>query len=147
MAWFESEDERAADALSEVYAACARLARQLEEHADRAPYPQFADRLREVGLDQEANRRKIGARLAALGRNAPANGTGHVRDGRSAWERLKVTIEDYRALIRQLAQLHARWDDERPEDAALVRELQARAAAHREILVDLLVRSDPHADN
>ena len=129
MSWFESEDERAAAAWVEVYEACALLARQLEAHADRAPYPQVAERLREIVADQDT----------------PANGAGQIHDGNSAWERLRVSVEDYRALIRQLSQLHARWDDDRPEDAALVRQVRERAVAHREILVDLLVRSDSHA--
>ena len=145
MSWFESEDERAAAAWVEVYEACALLARQLEAHADRAPYPQVAERLREIVADQEANAQRAGARLASLGRNTPANGAGQIHDGNSAWERLRVSVEDYRALIRQLSQLHARWDDDRPEDAALVRQVRERAVAHREILVDLLARSDSHA--
>lgn len=145
MPWFQSEDDRAAAAWLDIYEACALLARQLEAHADRAPYPQFAERLREIVADQQAHLRRVGARLASLGRNAPANGAGLIRDGHSAWERLRLSVEDYRALIRQLSQLHARWDDDRPEDAALVREIRERAVAHREILVDLLARSDSHA--
>jgi hypothetical protein len=145
MSWFRSEDERAADALLELHGTCKRLARQLEEHADRAPYPQFAERLREIVAQQEDNALKLSARLAELGRNATENGAGPTRDGRSSWDRLRLSLEDYRGLIRQLSQLKARWDDERPADAALVAELRDRSLAHREVLVDLLARSDPHA--
>jgi hypothetical protein len=144
MPWFKSEDEVAADALHDVHRSCTRLARQLEEHADRAPYPQFAERLREIVVDQQECARQVEARLAQLGRNAPGNGAAPTRGGHSSWERLRVTLEDYRALIRTLAQLKARWD-ERPEDAALVGALRDRAVGHREVLVDLLARSDPHA--
>jgi hypothetical protein len=145
MAWFKSEEESASDALLEIFVACSGLARQLEEDADRAPYPQVTARLREIVAQQEENLRRLSARLAVLGRNAPENGVRSVRDGRSAWERLRVSLEDYRLLIRKLAQLKARWDDERPEDAALVASLRDNAVAHREVLVDLLARSDPHA--
>jgi hypothetical protein len=145
MAWFKSEEESASDALLEIFVACSSLARQLAEHADRAPYPQVTARLREIVAQQEENLRRLSARLAVLGRNAPENGRHAIRDGRSAWERLRVSLEDYRILIRKLAQLKARWDDERPEDAALVAALRDNAVAHREVLVDLLARSDPHA--
>jgi hypothetical protein len=145
MPWFKSGDELAADALLEIQRACTRLARQLEEHADRAPYPQFAERLKEIVGEQEDSARKVSFRLAQLGRNAPENGSAPTRDGRSSWERLRVSLEDYRVLIRQLSQLKARWGDERPEDAALVGMLRDRAVGHREVLVDLLARSDPHA--
>jgi hypothetical protein len=147
MAWFKSEEESTSDALLEIYVACASLARQLEEHADRAPYPQVTARLREIVAEHEGNLRRLSARLAVLGRNAPEDGLQLSRDGRSAWERLRVSLEDYRLLIRKLAQLKARWDDERPEDAALVASLRDNAVGHREILVDLLARSDPHAFN
>jgi hypothetical protein len=143
--WFKSEDEIAADLLCDVQRACTRLARQLEEHADRAPYPQFAERLTELVGEQEDSARKLSFRLAQLGRNSPEIGSTPTRDGRSSWERLRVSLEDYRALIRQLSQLKARWDDERPEDAALVGLLRDRALGHREVLIDLLARSDPHA--
>ena len=147
MGWFKSEEESAADALFEVYVAWSSLARQLEEDADRAPYPQVSARLREIVAEQEENLRRVSARLAVLGRNAPDEGLRPVREGRSAWERLRVTLEEYRLLIRKLSQLKARWDDERPEDAALVSGLRENAVTHREVLVDLLARSDPHAIN
>lgn len=147
MAWFKSEEERVADELQALQAEYRRLARQLESHAELAPYPHVAERLQRLLDAEERNARTVAERLAALGRHPRPNGIEHVRGGRNSWERLVATLEDYRALERRFTSLYVRWDDEHPEDAALVRSLRDLAAAHRETIADLIARSDPHATN
>jgi hypothetical protein len=147
MSFFQSEHERVAGELQSLHGEYRRLARQLEAHVDEAPYPQVADRLRSLLGEDDANARRIEERLVELGRHLRDDGAGPIRGGRNAWERLVVTLEDYRALLRRLSGLWTRWDDEHPEDAALVHQLRDSAVAHREEVVDLLARSDPHAEN
>jgi hypothetical protein len=147
MSFFQSEHERVAGELQSLHGEYRRLARQLEAHVDEAPYPQVADRLRGLVGEEEANARRIADRLVALGRHLRDEGAGPIRGGHTAWARLVVTLEDYRALLRRLSGLWTRWDDENPEDAALVHQLRDSAVAHREAVVDLLARSDPHAEN
>lgn len=147
MSFFQSEHERVAGELQQLHGEYRRLARQLEAHVDEAPYPQVADRLRKLVEEEDANARRIADRLVVLGRHLRDDGAGPIRGGRNAWERLVVTLEDYRSLLRRLSGLWTRWDDEHPEDAALVHQLRDSAVAHREQVVDLLARSDPHALN
>lgn len=144
MGWLHPERETAAEDLEAVYTEVERLARQLAEHAERAPYPHIEERLRELHVEQERSAEEVAVKLAELGRRASPNGR-PTRGGRNAWERLSVTIDDYRRLINRLAQMEIRWEDERPDDAAFLHRLRRRAVAHRDALAELLARSDPHA--
>lgn len=145
MPWFRTEAERVADELEKVHDEILRLLRQLDAHADLAPYPQVAERLRQIRTAEERSERAIAERLVVLGRQPGGRDHRAVRGGGSAWERLVATLADYRALLRQLSQLWVRWDDEHPADAALVRSLLDTSTQSREALLDLVARSDPHA--
>ena len=145
MSWFQSEHERVTGELQSLHAEYRRLMRQLETHAEAAPYPHIGDRLQAILQDEDRNARVIAARLEALGRHLREDGTGDIRSGRNSWARLVVLLEDYRALLRRLSALWVRWDDEHPVDAKLVRDLRDSAVSHREEIIDMVARSDPHA--
>jgi hypothetical protein len=147
MSWFQSEHERVTAEFQSLHAEYRRLMRQLESHAEVAPYPHVGERLQEILQDEDRNARVVAERLVALGRHLREDGIGEIRGGHNAWARLVVMLEDYRALLRRLSALWVRWDDEHPEDAALVRGLRDSAVGHREAIVDLVARSDPHALN
>ena len=136
-----------ADELEGLYAEYRRLERQLDDQADKAPYPQDATRLKALLVGEGENAATVSARLAALGRYAESDASARLRDGSNAWERMNGTLEDYRALIRTLGQLLVRWDDESPEDALLVRDLRERAQQGRMEISDMVSRADPHALN
>jgi hypothetical protein len=141
---FRSGKERVADELAKLYAEYTRLARQLEEQAGAAPYPHVGDRLRELFARQQVNAQDLLQHLAALGRQGKENGEA-IHGGRNSWERLVSTLEDYRALLRRLSELYIRWHDDHPEEADLLHRLREDAVRHREAIVDLIARSDPHA--
>jgi hypothetical protein len=143
--WFRTEDERVADALEKTHDEILRIARQLDAHAELAPYPQVSTRLHEIRAAEEKSARAIADRMIALGRQPSTHASGAVRGGQSCWARLVVDVEDYRSLLRQLSQLWVRWDDEHPEDAALVRRVLDESTISRDALNDLVARSDPHA--
>ena len=145
MSWFASEHERVTGELQSLHAEYRRLSRQIESYAEAVPYPHIGDRLQEILRDEDRNAGVVSARLTALGRHLREDGVGEIRGGRNSWERLVVLLEDYRSLLRRLSALWVRWDDESPEDAALVRGLRDSAVEHRETIVDLVARSDPHA--
>ncbi len=147
VAWFRTEESRVADELETLYAEYRRLERQLDEHAERAPYPHVAGRLKALLATEEVNAASVAARLAELGRYAETNGAVVLRDGASNWERLLGTLEDYRSLVRHLGQLKARWHDDRPEDAMLVSGLRDQASRNRSEISDMIARADPHAAN
>ncbi len=142
---FRSEVERIGEGWAGVERDLARLSRQLEAHAERATYPQFADSLRHIAGSLAGDVRRVAERMAQLGRRAEINGAAPLAEGRSTWDRLRLSLEDVRVLLRQLGQLLVRWDDEHPAEAALVRDVRARLSGHRAALGDLLARSDPHA--
>ncbi len=145
VSWFESDRDRVSRELQRLHAQYRHLARVLEAHAQAAPYPQVAERLQALLRDEERNARAIADRLAELGRHPLDNGAGPPPGGRNSWERLVGLLEEYRALVRRLSTLWVRWDDEAPEDAALVRTLRDSATRHRDAIGDLVARSDPHA--
>ncbi|HAC78730.1 MAG: hypothetical protein P8K76_04835 [Candidatus Binatia bacterium] len=147
MGWFTTEKSAVADELEALYSEYRRLERQLDEHAEKAPYPQVATRLKALLVNEGENAASVSARLAVLGRYAESDGTARLRDGSNSWERLIGNLDDYRALIRTLGQLFVRWDDESPEDALLVRDLRERAQFGRMEISDMISRADPHALN
>lgn len=145
MSWFQSEHERVAGELQSLHAEYRRLVRQLESDAEAAPYPHVGERLQSILQDEDRNARVVAERLQALGRHLREDGVGDIKSGHNSWARLVALLEDYRALLRRLSALWVRWDDEHPDDARLVRGLRESAVGHREAIVDLVARSDPHA--
>jgi hypothetical protein len=143
--WFRTESERIADGLEKVHEDLLRLVHQLDAHAELAPYPQVAERLRAIRDREETSARAVGDRMIALGREPSRQSHATPRAGRNSWQRLVFDVEDYRALLRSLSQLWVRWDDEHPADAALVRRVLDDATQNRDALNDLVARADPHA--
>lgn len=147
MSWFQTEHERVAGELQSLHAEYRRLVRQLESHIEAAPYPHVGELLQAILQDEDRNAQVIAQRLEALGRHLREDGAGDIKGGHNSWARLVVLLEDYRALLRRLSALWVRWDDEHPEDARLVRDLRESAVEHREAIVDMVARADPHASN
>lgn len=145
MAWFKRESERLADGLEVAHDEIVRLARQIESHAEVAPYPQVAERLKRISGDEERNARHLADRLMKLGRQPSTAVRGALRTGSNSWERMVRDSEDYRGLLRQLSQLWVRWDDESADDAAVIRVVLDAATRNRDALNDLVARADPHA--
>src|SRR5262245_49955536 len=81
------------DVLQLIYQRILQLAQQIESHAELAPYPQVAERLRQIADDK----RDIGNRLKEIIENLhgsikersqrPATGKNH-------WQRLILDLED-----------------------------------------------------
>ena len=145
MPWLRTEPAGVADKLQKIHIQLRALEKQLEDQADRAPYPFITERLQALGQTEERNAVSVARRLAALGRH-PDDAEGDVvLQGRNSWERLVRLQDGYRELIRHLKVLAVRWDEEHPEDARLAASVRDSAAASRAVVGDLVARSDPHA--
>lgn len=145
MPWLRTEPAGVADELQKIHIQLRTLEKQLEDQADRAPYPFITERLQALGQREERNAVSVAQRLAALGRHADDAEGDVVLEGRNSWERLVRLQDGYRELIRQLKLLAVRWDEEHPEDALLAAAVRDSAAASRAVVGDLVARSDPHA--
>lgn len=134
-----------ADELQEIHIRLRALGRQLDDQADRAPYPFITERLQSLGAIEERNAVEVARHLAALGRNAASDGAAAGAEGRNCWERLVHLQDRYRELIQRLKLISVRWADEYPDEAGLAARLRDSALASRAVVGDLVARADPHA--
>lgn len=134
-----------ADALASGYRYLRRLTEQIKAHAERAPYPHVAARLRQIAAEKE---RAIGVlREKILGmagdlqesRAAPKSGKNH-------WERMVQDLEDQKSLEAFLLERATLLADDAPEIGDLLSRIAADQTPHREILLDLVARADPQAE-
>jgi hypothetical protein len=132
------------EALLLVYQQNSRLAEQIESHAELAPYPQVAQRLRRIADEKRdvGNRlRKIIEDLHGSIREAaqpPATGKNH-------WQRLSRDLEDQRALDDLLARHEFTLVPQIPRGSELLDEIKHIHERHRQSLIRLIAVADPQA--
>jgi rubrerythrin len=122
-----------------------QLAQQIESHAELAPYPQVAERLRQIADDK----RDIGNRLKKIieklhgsikeRSQRPATGKNH-------WQRLIRDLEDQKALDDLLSRYEFTLTRQAPEIAAFLRELKSIQERHSRSLTQLIAVADPQAN-
>jgi len=132
------------EALLLVYQQNSRLAEQIESHAELAPYPQVAQRLRQIADEKRdvGNRlRKIIEDLHGSIREAaqpPATGKNH-------WQRLSRDLEDQRALDDLLARHEFTLVPHIPGGSEFLDEIKQIHERHRQSLIRLIAVADPQA--
>jgi hypothetical protein len=122
-----------------------QLANQIESHADLAPYPQVAERLRQIADEK----RDSGKRLKGIIENLH----GSIREelqlsaaGKNHWRRLIRDLEDQRALDDLLSRYEFTLTRQVPGVAAFLRELEHTHEAHTRSLTQLIAVADPQAN-
>jgi hypothetical protein len=133
------------DVLLLVYQRISRLAEQIDLHADFAPYPQVAERLRRIA----AEKRDMNNRLKEIVENlhgsiserlqAPATGKNH-------WQRLIRDLEDQQALDDLLSRYEFTLIRQVPGLANFFQDLKSIHDRHRDSLVQLIAVADPQAN-
>ena len=148
--WFERsrakrEERTTRTVLADNYRELARLANQLKLHAEKAPYPFVAERLREMAAEKEKsigllfeNIEQLGARVAKFDSSIPS--------GRNHWERMHQDMEDQRRVEARLTDDVSYLALEAPEHSQLLRQLVEVERRHKATLLDLLARADPQAE-
>jgi rubrerythrin len=132
------------EALVSVYNQLLQLAAQIESHADRAPYPHVATRLRSIA----AEKRESAQQLKTLIESRHAWVSEPVRltvSGKNHWERVGRDLADQKAFENFLAGLEPRFSTEYPQIADLLFKLRTAQVAHRETLAEIIALADPQA--
>ncbi len=131
--------------LADTYRDLARLANQLTLHAEKAPYNFMAERLRvmvaekEKGIDLLCKGiEQLGARVAKFDSSIPS--------GKNHWERIHQDVEDQKRVEASLTGNASFLAHHAPAYGQLLRQLVEVERRHKAILLDLLARADPQAE-
>ncbi|HEY6197013.1 MAG TPA: hypothetical protein VI231_00250 [Candidatus Binatia bacterium] len=132
------------DVLNESYRELNRLAAQIFNHADRAPYPGVAQTLRRVAEEKQSAAKTLHDKLAAMGGTmyeTPLD----IDSGGNHWERMGRDLSAHSVLETRFLERAARLDEKAPDIAELLRQVVHVQSNHVRILMDLIARADPQA--
>jgi len=130
-------------ALRTNYRDLLQLAKQIESHAERAPYPHMAEILRQIAREKKASANALKEKIPALEETEVPHLA--IRAGKNHWERMVQDLEDQKAFEENFLQLADLMAEERPEISRLLREIVSTQAPHKEKFLDLIARADPQA--
>jgi len=122
-----------------------QLANQIESHAELAPYPYVAERLRQIADEKRNSGRGLKEIIENLhgslreGSQLPATGKNH-------WQRLIRDLEDQRALDDLLSRCEFNLTRQVPGVAVFLRDLERMHETHTRSLVQLIAVADPQAN-
>ena len=131
--------------LKHSYRGLCALAMQLDDHAEKAPYPQVAARLRQMAAEKRAHAGRVRQTVLKLGMTLEET-PGEVRSARNHWERVVQDLQDQKNLETKLFDQATLLAEETPELAELLRDIAASQHPHTDTLLDLIARADPQAD-
>jgi hypothetical protein len=132
------------DILKESYRELSRLAAQISNHADRAPYPGVAKQLRRVAEEKQSAAKALRDRMVAMGGTlyeTPLD----IDSGGNHWERMGRDLAAHSVLETRFFDRSARLDEKAPDVAELLRQVVHLQNHHVRILMDLIARADPQA--
>ena len=122
-----------------------RLARQIDAHADQAPYPHVARLLRRMASEKRQRAETLKEKILSLGGDT-GDRDPEIRLGKNHWERINRDIEDQRLLESQFLERGSLLAEDAPEVSSLLQQIVTAELSHGEIFLDLLARADPQAD-
>lgn len=141
----DAERPEPSDLLKNSYHGLCLLAKQLDEHAEKAPYPQAATRLRQMAAEKRVNADRLRQSVLKLGATLEEI-PGEVRSARNHWERVGQDLQDQKKVETMLFDQAALLAEKTPELAELLRDIAASQHPHTDALLDLVARADPQAD-
>jgi hypothetical protein len=141
----KSKSTEPADILMESYRDLCSLAEQISRHADRAPYPHVARLLRRIAQEKRSSADLLRDKLLGAGTTLEDIAL-EIRSGKNHWERITQDLNDHRALEARLLERAALINERAPETAELLGQIAASQRPHTEVLLDLIARADPQAE-
>lgn len=131
--------------LEESYRDLCSLSRQLCSHAERAPYPHVARRLRQMAEEARSSANFLRDKILSTGKRIEEI-SGDVKSGKNHWERMVQDLSDEKEIETRFLERAALMDEAAPEAAELLRQIAVSHRPHIDALLDLIARADPQAE-
>lgn len=144
----ENENARNLDpreVLINSYCDLSNLARQISAHADKAPYPHVAALLRRIAEEKQSSADLLREKILGSG-HRPDELSLEIKSGKNHWERMAQDLNDQTAVETRLLDRAALLNGNSPKTAELLRQIADSHRKHRKVLLDLIARADPQAD-
>lgn len=135
---------RALDILEKHYVEESQHIERYKEHASRMQYPQFRDRLLAIAGDEEEHVRRIAEQIKLLGGRVPHVPPVSISD-KNSWQYLLDDLNREQECAAELITEAQRIRDEFPAVAAVLDRINEDGKRHRDMIRDMLMRSDPQA--
>jgi hypothetical protein len=132
------------DVLRLIHQRISQLAQQIESHAELAPYPQVAERLRRIAGEKRDSGKRL-KQIIEKFHGSITDGLQYSAIGKNHWQRLIRDLEDQKALDDLLSRYEFIVTRQVPEVADFLRELKTIHEAHRRSLTQLIAVADPQA--
>ena len=132
------------EALLTAYYEEERMARQLLEHAEKAPYPFFGKELRRLAGEEERQATLLKDKISSLGGVVPSKETA-AKGGWNHWDRLVADLKDEQVQRAHYEDQAIRSGSNFGSLRGMWLELADEESRHIGVLRELILRSDPHA--
>ena len=117
---------------------------QFRRHAEHMRYPQFRDKLLRIAEAEEKHAGTLKRRIIALGGDIPQISPA-AEDGWNNWEELRLDLDDERQRFWDLEEQLPMVEQVDSETATVLRHILEDERKHHEVIVGMLMRSDPQA--
>lgn len=122
-----------------------RMIRQLQDHAQKAPYPQMAEKLQALAEEEKKQAEVLKERISLLGGSIDQKEV-ETRSGWNHWQRLMADLDDERTQRTRYQDQAILGGIEALDLRELLLEFAQQEARHIIVLRELILRSDPHAE-
>jgi len=136
---------RTLELLREEYSEETRLMRQFTEHAVRMRYPKFRERLLRMAEDEREHVSWLREKIMELHGSIPKVEE-TLTSGKNSWECLAQDLEEEKRCCDLLADQIAIAENFYPELTVELEHMFEEEAQHREEIMDMLMKSDPYAE-
>jgi bacterioferritin (cytochrome b1) len=140
----KSADGNLLTSLIDDYREEMRMIHQLQDHAQRAPYPQMAEKLQALAEEERKQAETLKERISSLGGSVDQEAL-ETKSGWNHWERLMVDLDDERTQRTRYQDQAILSGIEALDLREQLLEFAQEEARHINVLRDLILRSDPHA--
>lgn len=140
----QDDSRRVLDVLRQRYIEELQQHDRLRQSAEKMHYPQFRDKLLHMAAEYRNHAERLGSKIVLLGGTLP-DVPGTEATNENSWQQLLTALEaDDRSVDRVIEDLRG-LNDASPEVAGLLQEILREQKKHRDILKEMLMRSDPFA--
>jgi rubrerythrin len=138
------ERKKLVEILQAEYVEEAQDVAQFTRHAQRLYYPHFRDRLLRIAEEERAHVQWLREKIVVLGGEVPQI-TFTPKMGKNSWECLLMDLEEEKRCCGDLLERMHVAEHADPEIAEGLRRMREEEKRHREEIMDMLMKSDPHA--